>query len=116
MSYVRLTLVFLLLLLAVLFAFSNKELALLTLWPTPWKIQLPLSVVVLGAMFLAFFGGVASRFFPGLALRRRLKRAEKELETLRSDLLSTAQQLAAARQPPPPPMLPPMAPPQPPYA
>ena len=117
MSYLRLTLVFLLLLLAVLFAFSNKNLVPLALWPTPWKTEWPLSVVVLSAMLVAFFGGVVSRLLPGLVLRRRLRRAEKEIETLKAQLLTASQQLAAARGTTPSPTMPASAAAQPrPYA
>ena len=95
LSYLRLALNFVLLLSAVLFAFSNKDPVQLALWPTPWKTQLPLSGVVLAAVIVAYFMGALSRWLPMMSLRRRLKRAETDLLETQAQLRTTMQQLTA---------------------
>jgi uncharacterized integral membrane protein len=100
-------LLFLLLLAAVLFAFSNQDIITLKLWPTPYQVNSPLSLVVLGGMIIAYFAGVLSRWWPLVSLRRRLKRAEGDLLAAQNQLRLANQQLAVLQSapvavPPPP--------------
>jgi uncharacterized integral membrane protein len=120
MSYLRLALVFLLLLAAVLFGFSNNQPVQLWVWPMPQTLKtpaLPLSVVVLAAMALAYFAGVFSRWWQMIGLRRRVKRAESELAATQLQLRGSLQQIAAMQAAPPvyPPPPPPIYPPPPSY-
>jgi len=115
MGYVRLTLIFLLLLFAVLFILSNPGEVQLSLSLVPYKTpHIHLWLVVLGAMLVGFFAGVLSRLPSGYMLRRRLRRAEKEIEILKAQLLTASQQVTMAREPAPPPAILPPADTQPP--
>ncbi len=110
MPFLRMAVLFLLLLAAVLFGFSNQDIVTLKLWPTPLKEPVPLSLVVLGGMVIAYFAGVLSRWLPIMALRRRLKRTESELAAAHNQLRIANQQLAVLQAPPVAPLPPPAYP------
>jgi len=74
------------LLLLVLFALSNTEPARVGLWPTGWLLQAPLSLIVLGAMALAFLLGGALVWISELGQRRRARRAEQAVQRLEAEL------------------------------
>ncbi len=113
MSYIRLFLMFLLLLLAALFIVSNNTEVQLSLALVPYKTpHLPIWLVVAVVAVVAYFAGILSRLLPHYSTRRRLKRAETDLAAAQAQLRATAQQLnalQAATLPPAPP------PPQPSY-
>ena len=67
MRILRLVIIIPLLVVLVLFALSNTAPLRLGLWPTDYAVELPTSVVVLGAMGLAFLAGA----FAGLGRRAR---------------------------------------------
>jgi uncharacterized integral membrane protein len=75
-----------LLLLLVLFALSNREPVGLALWPSDYTLQLPLSLMVLGAMAIAFFVGGALVWLSKLAQVRRARRAEQAVQLLESQV------------------------------
>jgi uncharacterized integral membrane protein len=117
MAYLRLALFFLLLLLAVLFILANSAPVQLSLSLVPYKTpHLPLWLVVMIAVLVAFFAGAISRVLPALTLRRRLLRAEKEIEILKSQLRSAADQRTIVREVAPPPAVETPAGPGQPYA
>ncbi len=63
--------VFPLTLIAVSFALSNRETVLLTLWPFPFEMRLPVFAVGVGGLVLGFLAGVITLW--GLQLRARLR-------------------------------------------
>lgn len=81
------------LLLLVLFTLSNAQTVALGLWPTPWSVSLPLSIVVLSAMAIAFLLGALILWVSVLAAIHRARRAEAQLRALEA-------QLAAAKDKP----------------
>jgi len=90
----------------VLFILSNSAPVQLSLSLVPYKTpHLPLWLVVMIAVLVAFFAGAVSRALPALALRRQLKRAEREIEILKAQLRSAAEQRAAAREAEPKPAI-----------
>ncbi|MBN8897899.1 MAG: hypothetical protein BGO51_17520 [Rhodospirillales bacterium 69-11] len=85
------------LLILVLFALSNTEAVRLALWPTDFALEMPLSLVILAAMALAFLVGGMFVWFAELGQRRRARRAEhtirvleRQIEELKARLPATA--------------------------
>jgi uncharacterized integral membrane protein len=103
----RLILLSPLLLLVVLFALSNTETVHVGLWPTDLLIQAPLSLVVLGAMGIAFLLGAACTWVVGLGARLRARRAEAEAGRLRAELAAAQARLSRAERAPLATILPP---------
>ena len=66
-----------LLLLAVLFALSNRDSVHLSLWPVPGGVDVALSLAMLGALAVGLLFGALMTWLPGIALRRRARRAER---------------------------------------
>lgn len=70
--------------LAIVFAVVNRELVTVDLWPLPWTIDLPLFLMVLGALGLGLaIGGVIGWLSAGRA------RSRARAETRRADRLDT---------------------------
>jgi uncharacterized integral membrane protein len=82
MRVVRLLIMTPLLLLLVLFALSNTAILRLGLWPTDYTIEWPASIVVLGAMAVAFLAGAVLVWVSELGRRRRAHRAEQAIKLL----------------------------------
>jgi uncharacterized integral membrane protein len=74
------------LLLLVLFTLSNAQTVALSLWPTPWSISLPLSIVVLSAMAVAFLLGALILWVSTLAAIRRARKAEARVRALEAEV------------------------------
>ncbi len=70
------------LLVLVLFTLSNPQPVRLSFWPTEWSLEAPLSLVVLGAMAVAFLLGGLLVWLSVVAARRRARKAEREARTL----------------------------------
>ena len=104
----RLILLSPLLLLAILFALSNAQPVRLGLWPTDWMMVAPLSLVILGAMGIAFLLGALSTWIVGLSARLRARRAERAAAALRTELDAAQSRLPNSGQPPSGTILPPM--------
>ena len=104
----RLLLIAPLLLLAVVFALSNAEPVRLDLWPTDLVFVAPLSLLMLGAMGLAFLAGALATWFAGIGARKRARRAERSVAALQAELDAARSRLTRAEQPPA--ILPPIAP------
>src|ERR1700722_269632 len=102
MRIVRLVIVIPLLLLLVLFALSNTAALRLGLWPTDYTIDLPASIVILGAMAVAFLTGAFLVWVSELGQRRRARQAEHTVRLLETQV----QALKAQLSPPQPPTLP----------
>ena len=80
------------LLLAILFAVSNREAVELTLWPLPYAATLPLFVTILIMLFLGFLLGAGFMWIEVLRARRQARilrrvadQQEQELNRLRRD-------------------------------
>ncbi|EKE76936.1 LapA family protein [Oceanibaculum indicum] len=80
------------LLLAVLFAVSNREAVEITLWPLPYAATLPLFVTILAMLFLGFLIGAGFMWIEVLRTRRQIRilrrvadQQEQELNRLRRD-------------------------------
>lgn len=89
------------LLLLVLFALSNTAPARLTLWPTNYALQAPLSLAVLGAMAIAFLAGGTLVWLSELGQRRRAKRAEQAVRLLEQQIQDLKTRLPQVQLPPP---------------
>lgn len=80
------------LLLAILFAVSNRETVELTLWPLPYAATLPLFVTILAMLVIGFLIGAGFMWIEVLRARRQLRivrrvadQQEQELNRLRRD-------------------------------
>jgi uncharacterized integral membrane protein len=89
----------LLLLLLVLFVLSNRMPLHLTLWPTDYSLTLPASIVILGAMAVAFLAGALLVWLGELGRRRRARQAEQTMKLLEDQVKALKAQLS----PPTPP-------------
>jgi uncharacterized integral membrane protein len=81
----------------ILFALSNPGLIHLTLWPTDYVIDAPLSVAILVSMAVAFLVGAFLVWFSSLALRRRARRAERTVRLLQAQIESLKAETQKAR-------------------
>jgi uncharacterized integral membrane protein len=93
MRILRLVIIVPLLVLLVLFALSNTAPLRLGLWPTDYAIELPTSVVVLGAMGLAFLAGAFVVWVAELGQRRRARQAEHTVRLLEEQVRALKAQL-----------------------
>jgi uncharacterized integral membrane protein len=93
MRILRLVIIIPLLVLLVLFALSNTAPLRLGLWPTDYAIDLPTSVVVLGAMGLAFLAGAFVVWVAELGQRRRARHAEHQVRLLEEQVKALKAQL-----------------------
>jgi uncharacterized integral membrane protein len=66
----------------VLFALSNTQTVRLSLWPTDFAVDTPLSIAILAAMAVAFLLGGLMLWLSGIATRRRARRAEYKTRLL----------------------------------
>jgi lipopolysaccharide assembly protein A len=91
-----------LLLLLVLFALSNREPVSLTIWPaTDYKLELPLSLAVIGGMAVAFLAGGLLVWMSALAQRRRARKAEQTVRLLEAQVQELKTRLPQPLMPPP---------------
>jgi lipopolysaccharide assembly protein A len=73
-------------LLLVVFALSNRQMAQLGLWPTDVSVELPLSLAILVPAAIAFLLGAVLMWFAVIGQRRRAGRAEHRAAVLAADL------------------------------
>jgi len=90
----RLLIVAFLLLLLVLFALSNAAALTLSLWPTGYTLTLPTSIVILGAMAVAFLAGAFLVWVSELGRHRRARQAEQTVKLLEDQLKALRAQLS----------------------
>jgi uncharacterized integral membrane protein len=76
------------LLVLVAFAISNPQHVALALWPTDVTVEVPLSIGVLAIAGVFFWLGALIVWFPGLAVRRRARVAERRVMQLESELVA----------------------------
>jgi putative membrane protein len=96
---VRLVILALLLLLLVLFALSNTVALRLGLWPTDYSLTLPASIVILGAMAVAFLAGAFLVWLGELVRRRRLRQTEQTMKLLEDQVKALKAQLSPPTSP-----------------
>ena len=89
------------LLLIVLFALSNKQVVQLTLWPTDFQLDMPLSLAALGLAFVFFLAGALMAWGGAVAARNRARRAEAMVRQLRGQVDALQARPAVAGLPPP---------------
>ncbi len=94
MRVLRLLIVTPLLLLLVLFTLSNTGALTLRLWPTDYTLTLPASIVILGAMAVAFLAGAFLVWVGELGRRRRTRQAEQAVKLLEDQVKALKAQLA----------------------
>lgn len=85
------------LLVIVLFALSNRQDTVFTLWPTDYAVDLPLSIAVLIAMAVAFVAGALVLWLSAVAARLRARRAEHSVRLLEAQVEELKAKLSSAR-------------------
>ena len=70
----------------VVFALSNTEVVALTLWPTDYHWDVPLSLAILIGMGIAFILGALLVWFSVMSQRRRARRAERTVRLLEAQV------------------------------
>ena len=94
MRILRLVIIIPLLLLLVLFLLSNSAALKLGLWPTDYTVTLPASLVILGAMAVAFLAGAFLVWVSELGRRRRARQAEQAVAVLEEQVKALKAQLS----------------------
>ncbi|MGE0221763.1 MAG: LapA family protein [Acetobacteraceae bacterium] len=89
------------LLLLVLFALSNTGTVHITLWPTDFALEMPLSLAMLAMTAVAFLVGGLLVWFNELGQRRRARRAEHAVRHLEAQVKELKARLPAPAMPPP---------------
>ena len=89
------------LLVIVLFALSNKQTVELTLWPTDFQLDMPLSLAALSLAFVFFLAGALMSWGGTLAARSRARRAEATVRQLRGQVEALQARPVMAVLPPP---------------
>lgn len=84
--------------LAMVFAVTNRHDVRLELWPLPWVLDLPVYLAVLGALVLGLIVGAVVTWLSGHRARAHARQQRRRTESLERQL--TAAQNAA--NPPPP--------------
>jgi len=100
MRVLRLLILTPLLVLLVLFTLSNRTPLRLGLWPTDYTVDLPASLVILGAMVVAFLAGAFLVWVSELGRRRRARRAEQAVKLLEEQVKGLKAQLSPPSTPP----------------
>ena len=93
MTFLRLLIAAPFLLILVLFALSNTAATRLTMWPTDFALEMPLSLTILAAMALGFLLGGMMVWFTELGQRRRARRAEANVRQLEAQVADLKAQL-----------------------
>ncbi len=94
MRILRLVVIIPLLLLLVLFLLSNSSALTLGLWPTDYTVSLPASLVILGAMAVAFLAGAFLVWVNEVGRRRRARQAEQAVAVLEEQVKALKAQLS----------------------
>jgi uncharacterized integral membrane protein len=75
-----------LMVLAVLFAVSNRDSVDLALWPLPWVIEAPVYAIALGALALGVVVGAFVAWIGGGRARGRARSAERKFHEQQRDV------------------------------
>ena len=103
MRLIRLLPAAIILLLLVIFALSNRQMASFAFWPTDFSLNAPLGLAVLVCAAVAFLAGALVAWFSTIPPRRRARRAEAQVKLLEAQVIELKARLArpAASLPPP---------------
>ncbi|CCG08815.1 lipopolysaccharide assembly protein LapA domain-containing protein [Pararhodospirillum photometricum] len=72
--------------LVAVFAVNNRAVAEVSLWPTPFTVDLPVYLLVLGALAVGLIAGAFMMWTNAVALRVRLHNRDLEIRSLKRDL------------------------------
>jgi uncharacterized integral membrane protein len=78
--------------LAAVFAVNNRGAVSVSLWPTPFSVDLPLYLLCLGALVLGLVVGGLFTWIGAAKVRVRLRDRDLEIRGLRRDLEKAAQE------------------------
>ena len=96
MRILRWTVAAIVALLLVIFAISNRQSVEVTFWPFPLTIDSALSLVVLGAVVLAFLVGQFVAWLGAQRWRHEAREKQRRIEALERELAATQAQLKPA--------------------
>jgi uncharacterized integral membrane protein len=81
----------------ILFAVSNRETVAVGLWPLPDLVQLPLYLVLLGALFVGFIAGQLVAWIGGWRWRREARRSRERIAMLEREIEAARAQRAVSQ-------------------
>lgn len=73
-------------LLIILFAVSNRETAVVEVWPLPYQLALPLYAVILLTALVGFIAGAVGAWLAGAERRRETRRLRRQVRDLEQSL------------------------------
>jgi uncharacterized integral membrane protein len=82
-------------LLLVIFAISNRQTVEVTFWPFPVVIDSALSLIVLGAVVIAFLAGQFLAWLGAQRWRHEARAKQRRIEALERELAATQTQLTS---------------------
>lgn len=85
----------------VLFAIANRSPATLSFWPLPWAVDLPIYLIILGALFAGFLLGAAVAWLSGGRRRRRARQLAERVRAQDRQILELQRRQAAGTAPVP---------------
>jgi uncharacterized integral membrane protein len=85
-----------LMLLAVLFAVTNRDVIELGLWPLPWVVSAPVYVIALIALAVGFLAGAIVVWISGGKRRGRARAAERKILDQAREISELRRRLEAA--------------------
>jgi putative membrane protein len=80
----------------IFFAIANRQTVSLGFWPLPSALELPLYLVVLGALVIGFFAGQFVTWIGGWRWRREARRSRERIAMLERELEAERVQRAEA--------------------
>ena len=76
----------------VLFAITNRSLATLSFWPLPWEMNLPIYLIILGALFVGFMLGAVVAWLSGGRRRRQARQLAEQVRAQSRQIAELQQQ------------------------
>jgi lipopolysaccharide assembly protein A len=95
MRLIRLLPAAVVLLVLVVFALSNRQVASFAFWPTDFALNAPLGIAVLVCAAVAFLAGALVAWVGTVVQRRRARRAEAQVRLLEAQVVELKARLAA---------------------
>jgi putative membrane protein len=81
---------------AVLFAVTNRQSVAVGLWPVPYRVELPLYLLVGAPLLLGFLLGEIAAWLRAIKWRREVRRRGRHIEALQRELAATQRRLGEA--------------------